>query len=173
MVSKDRNDKDNSNNKSIKEAVSNEDSNRGAKDSKKTQNNNKQKTTVNYIDKYVGHKLKIRRKELGISQGALGEGAGGLTFQQIQKYESGTNRISSSKLYQFSIILNVSTSYFFKGIEESLLKDNQDYLLATTKETQLQKDMSSINKNLSKISNKKLRKVIVSIVKILGEVDGE
>ena len=64
------------------------------------------------IDLHVGMRLRQRRSLLGISQEKLGEGVG-ITFQQIQKYERGSNRISASRLYQFSIILGVSVSYFF------------------------------------------------------------
>lgn len=67
------------------------------------------------VDVYVGKRLRARRILLNVSQGELGEKAGGITFQQVQKYELGTNRISVSRLYEFSQILNVSIEYFFEG----------------------------------------------------------
>ncbi len=67
------------------------------------------------IDLHVGQRLRQRRSLLGMSQEKLGE-AVGITFQQIQKYERGSNRIGASRLYQFSIILDVSISYFFEGM---------------------------------------------------------
>ena len=65
------------------------------------------------IDKSVGQRVARRRMELGYSQADLGQ-ALNLTFQQIQKYEKGTNRISASKLWQVSSFLDVDVSYFFR-----------------------------------------------------------
>ncbi len=60
----------------------------------------------------VGSRVRLRRNMLGLSQEKLGE-AIGLTFQQVQKYERGTNRISASRLYQLSRVLDVPVSFFF------------------------------------------------------------
>ncbi len=64
------------------------------------------------IDAHVGRRLRRRRTLLGMSQTALGQ-AVGLTFQQIQKYERGTNRIGSGRLYQFAEVLDVPVQFFF------------------------------------------------------------
>ncbi len=64
------------------------------------------------IDVHVGHRVRLRRTLLGMSQTALGE-ALGLSFPQVQKYEKGTNRISASKLWQLTQILDVPVSFFF------------------------------------------------------------
>ncbi len=64
------------------------------------------------VDVHVGSRLKLRRNLMGITQGKLGE-AVGLTFQQIQKYERGANRMGSSRLYQFAEFLDVPISFFF------------------------------------------------------------
>src|SRR5258708_39473637 len=75
----------------------------------------KPKTKVpNPIDKHVGSRLRMRRMMLGMTQEKLGE-AFGLTFQQVQKYEKGTNRISASRLQQAAQILDVSVPFFFEG----------------------------------------------------------
>jgi transcriptional regulator with XRE-family HTH domain len=75
----------------------------------------KPKTKVpNSIDIHVGSRLRMRRMMLGMSQEKLGE-AFGLTFQQVQKYEKGTNRISASRLQQAAQILDVSVPFFFEG----------------------------------------------------------
>ncbi len=66
----------------------------------------------NPIDIHVGKRVRLRRTLLGMSQEKLGE-ALSLTFQQIQKYERGVNRIGSSRLYQLSKILDVPVSFFF------------------------------------------------------------
>ena len=65
-------------------------------------------------DKHVGSRIRMRRMMLGISQEKLGE-ALGLTFQQVQKYEKGTNRIGASRLQQISETLQVPVSFFFEG----------------------------------------------------------
>ena len=70
------------------------------------------------IDKHIGYKLKLRRVDAGMSQEALGEKVG-LSFQQIQKYEKGANRISASRLFELTRILEVDISYFFEGFETS------------------------------------------------------
>ena len=70
------------------------------------------------IDKHIVYKLKLRRVDAGISQEALGEKVG-LSFQQIQKYEKGANRISASRLFELTRILEVDISYFFEGFETS------------------------------------------------------
>ena len=72
------------------------------------------KKVSNPIDVHVGDRVKVRRVELGLSQTQLGQ-ALGITFQQVQKYEKGANRISASRLQQVSDILKVPASYFFKG----------------------------------------------------------
>lgn len=71
----------------------------------------------NPIDVHVGSRLRHRRMLLGLSQGQLGE-ALGLTFQQIRKYESGTNRISASRLWKLSTVLVCSVAYFFDHIDK-------------------------------------------------------
>ena len=68
------------------------------------------------VDVHVGGRVRLRRVFLGYSQEKLAN-ALGLTFQQIQKYERGANRISASKLYELSRILNVPVTYFFEGVE--------------------------------------------------------
>ncbi len=67
------------------------------------------------VDIHVGARIRLRRTLLGMSQEKLGE-AVGLTFQQIQKYERGTNRVSASRLYQFGQTLDVPVSFFFDGL---------------------------------------------------------
>jgi transcriptional regulator with XRE-family HTH domain len=68
----------------------------------------------NYIDKHVGSRVRMRRIMLGMSQEQLGE-ALGLTFQQVQKYEKGTNRVGASRIKQISEILGVPVSFLFEG----------------------------------------------------------
>ena len=71
------------------------------------------------IDVHVGQRLRLRRNLLGMSQQKLGE-AVGLTFQQIQKYERGANRMGASRLYQFGRLLEVPVAFFFEDIPGDL-----------------------------------------------------
>ncbi len=70
------------------------------------------------IDKAVGTRVRLRRITLGLSQEEVSRRMA-LTFQQLQKYEHGTNRISASRLYQLAAILQVPVSFFFSGLAES------------------------------------------------------
>src|SRR6185312_4706387 len=70
------------------------------------------------VDAHVGARIKLRRSLLGMSQVRLGQ-AIGLTFQQVQKYERGTNRVGASKLWQLAQVLDVPISFFFDGLEGS------------------------------------------------------
>src|ERR1700740_1618218 len=69
----------------------------------------------NPIDIHVGSRVRLRRNMLGLSQEKLGE-AIGLTFQQVQKYERGANRVGASRLYDLSRVLDVPVSFFFDDI---------------------------------------------------------
>jgi transcriptional regulator with XRE-family HTH domain len=68
----------------------------------------------NPVDKYVGSRVRMRRIMLGMSQEKLGE-ALGLTFQQIQKYEKGTNRVGASRIQQIAEVLQIPVSFLFEG----------------------------------------------------------
>ena len=70
------------------------------------------------IDIHVGARLRSRRKALGITQDELGR-ALGVSFQQIQKYERGSNRISSARLFEVARVLKVSIGYFYQGLDHT------------------------------------------------------
>ena len=69
------------------------------------------------VDRHVGLRIRIRRKEVGVSQERLAE-ALGITFQQVQKYERGANRVSASKLWEIARALNTGVGYFYEGLVE-------------------------------------------------------
>ena len=71
------------------------------------------------VDAHVGHRIRLRRTLIGMTQEGLGE-AVGLTFQQIQKYENGDNRVSASRLYAISQALDVPIAYFFDEMSDQL-----------------------------------------------------
>lgn len=86
------------------------------------------------MDEHVGARLRLRRGLVGISQEKLAD-AIGLTFQQIQKYERGTNRISAGRLHDFARVLEVPVTYFF----ESFLPGMKDVPLAGLSDTKQEK----------------------------------
>jgi len=71
----------------------------------------------NPVDLHVGSRIRLRRKILGVSQERLAD-ALGLTFQQVQKYERGANRVSASKLYEIAATLQTQVAYFFEGLAD-------------------------------------------------------
>lgn len=71
----------------------------------------------NLVDRHVGRRMRWRRRELKLSQEKLGEQLG-LTFQQVQKYERGVNRVSAGRLFEASQVMDVPISYFFDGLAE-------------------------------------------------------
>ncbi len=75
--------------------------------------------TPNPVDIHVGSRVRLRRTLLGMSQERLGESVG-LTFQQIQKYERGANRIGASRMFEFSRILDVPVSFFFDDMPDDI-----------------------------------------------------
>jgi transcriptional regulator with XRE-family HTH domain len=134
------------------------------------------KKTPNPIDKHVGSRVRMRRMMLSMSQEKLGD-ALGLTFQQVQKYEKGTNRIGASRLQQISQILQVPIAFFFEGsptmpgigrVEGMKEAPSPAYVsdfLATS-------DGLALTKAFMRIEDAKLRRRIVDLVKqIAGEAD--
>ncbi len=75
------------------------------------------------VDIHVGGRIRVRRRLIGLSQEALAQ-ALGLTFQQVQKYERGSNRVSASKLYATAAVLDVPVHYFFEGLDDTSSSKN-------------------------------------------------
>jgi transcriptional regulator with XRE-family HTH domain len=128
------------------------------------------KKVPNPIDKHVGSRVRMRRMMLSMSQEKLGD-ALGLTFQQVQKYEKGTNRIGASRLQHISQILQVPVSFFFEGAPNmpghagmgdapspAFVND----FLATS-------DGLSLTKSFIKIKSSKMRRRIVELVEQMAE----
>ncbi len=76
-------------------------------------------------NKMIGHRIKQRREQLNISQERLGEMIG-VTYQQIQKYEKGTNKVSAEKLYSIAKNLKVPISFFFESTKEFLVAEERE-----------------------------------------------
>jgi transcriptional regulator with XRE-family HTH domain len=128
------------------------------------------KKKPNPIDIHVGSRIRLRRTMLGMSQEKLGESLG-ITFQQIQKYEKGTNRVGASRLQNISSILNVPVSFFFEdapgentsasGLAEASSSNYVVDFLSSSEGLQL-------NRAFVKINDPKVRRKLVDLVKALA-----
>ncbi|TCT43048.1 helix-turn-helix domain-containing protein [Martelella mediterranea] len=129
------------------------------------------KKKPNPIDVHVGSRIRLRRTMLGMSQEKLGESLG-ITFQQIQKYEKGTNRVGASRLQNISTILNVPVSFFFEdapgehgtsasGMAEASSSSYVVDFLSSSEGLQL-------NRAFVKINDPKVRRKLVDLVKTLA-----
>jgi len=87
----------------------------------------------NPVDVHVGNRVRLKRTLVGLSQEKLGEGLG-LTFQQVQKYEQGTNRIGASRLWDISHVLDCPVSYFFEDMDDQTEAASPRNLSTTTTE---------------------------------------
>jgi transcriptional regulator with XRE-family HTH domain len=115
----------------------------------------KQKS-LNATDQHVGGRIRLRRMMLGISQTAVGD-ALGISFQQVQKYEQGTNRISASRLHRLSRFLQVKPEFFFETAEGQRLPtaSSPDYVtevLATADGLALMSAFQRLRSELGRIS---------------------
>ena len=96
----------------------------------------------NPIDVHVGNRIRLRRTILGLSQEKLASLLG-LTFQQVQKYERGTNRVGASRLWDISCILSVPISFFYEDMDESIIKQSPRMFNSEDKESFLLNESSS------------------------------
>ena len=124
----------------------------------------------NPVDRYVGSRVRMRRIMLGMSQEKLGEGLG-LTFQQIQKYEKGINRVGASRLQQIAHILHVPVEFFFEGAPGATgaIPDAPDTpSLVHVSEFLATPDGLTLVAGFVKIRSAKLRRSIVELVSYLA-----
>ena len=126
---------------------------------------------IHPVDLYVGKRLKQKRLERGISQDNLASSVN-LTFQQVQKYEKGINRVSSSKLYDFAKFLGVDIRYFFEGLKDyEMPNQKQSYALDKASDdfgaTVKNKETKSLISAFKGIPSPKIRKNILLLVKSL------
>lgn len=133
------------------------------------------KKAPNPVDKHVGSRVRMRRMMLGISQEKLGD-ALGLTFQQVQKYEKGTNRIGASRLQQISLILQVPVAFFFEGAPTVHPTSRHEGMVdapspAYVSDFLATSDGLALTKAFMRISNSKLRRRIVDLVEQIAGSD--
>jgi transcriptional regulator with XRE-family HTH domain len=120
----------------------------------------------NPVDKYVGSRVRMRRIMLGMSQEKLGE-ALGLTFQQIQKYEKGTNRVGASRIQQISEILQVPVSFLFEGGPSGTTSGNgfsEGTSPAYVSDFLATSEGLALTRAFTRITDAKLRRSIVDLV---------
>lgn len=128
---------------------------------------------ANPIDVHVGTRVRMRRMLLSMSQEKLGELLG-LTFQQVQKYEKGVNRIGASRLYELSKVLNVNVEYFFDEMDASLEGGVTGSGLSNGAESNYVSDVLSsrdgleLNKAFARIMDPRQRRAIVELAKTMA-----
>lgn len=128
------------------------------------------------IEKQIGLKLKVRRSSMGMTQDQLGRKIG-VTFQQIQKYEKGTNKISISNLYKIADILKTDINYFLNedGVTSALndcecgTKYNENSHTDNIENSLYKKEVIALVKYFTRIKNKKVRSNIITLIKSFSE----
>ena len=128
----------------------------------------------NPVDRHVGNRIRMRRIMLEMSQEKLGE-ALGLTFQQVQKYEKGTNRVGASRLQQISEVLQFPVSFFFEGRPGNGAADfNEAPSSAYVADFLATSEGLALTRAFTRIADAKLRRSIVDLVERIAtkSVDG-
>jgi transcriptional regulator with XRE-family HTH domain len=127
------------------------------------------KKSPNPIDKHVGARVRMRRMMISMSQEKLGEKLG-ITFQQIQKYEKGTNRIGASRLQQIATVLGVPVSFFFDGapVQDSSGGFSESHSPAYVSDFLATSDGLALTKAFMKVADSKVRRRIVDLVEAIA-----
>jgi len=127
------------------------------------------KKQANPIDMQVGNRVRIRRMLIGMSQERLGDLLG-LTFQQVQKYEKGVNRIGAGRLFEVARILNVPIDFFYEGLNTSQPGAGEDEAAAPpVMEFVSSGEGLQLSLAFMKIKDAKVRKRVLDLVKSLAE----
>ena len=122
--------------------------------------------TPNVIDVHVGSRIRIRRTMIGMSQERLGASLG-VTFQQVQKYEKGTNRVGASRLQNMAAVLSVPISYFFDGSPGAATESDSAEADTITR-LMNSKDCIALAKAFVGIEDKKIRQKVLALVRALS-----
>lgn len=117
------------------------------------------------VDIHVGSRVRLRRNLQGVSQTDLGETVG-LTFQQIQKYENGKNRISASKLFQLSQALDVPVSFFFDDMPRQTCEGRA--LPAALDDPMAKREVLELVRAYYRIEKRAVRKQLFELAKVMG-----
>ena len=130
------------------------------------------------VDIYVGRRLRLKRTILGMSQESVGKQIG-VTFQQIQKYERGINRMGASRLYDFARTLGVNIAYFFEGYGDYVLDDDAGLGMAEPDAAKFESEKINNRETLEvmrayyRIKNPALRKRVVDLIKAMAAEDSD
>lgn len=121
----------------------------------------------NPVDVHVGQRIRMRRLMVGVTQTQLADELG-LTFQQVQKYEKGTNRVSASKLYAICKVLSVPPEYFFEGLPKIGEPSRKQQKVSDEAHILSTADGIELMRSFKKIDQKPIRRHIVGLVKSLA-----
>jgi transcriptional regulator with XRE-family HTH domain len=129
------------------------------------------------IDIHVGSRVRLRRTMMGMSQEKLGDSLG-ITFQQIQKYEKGTNRMGASRLQNIAVVLNTPVAFFFEDAPQSVDETAGEGMNESKSPNYIVDFLSSseglqLNRAFVKIENNIIRRRIIDLVKSLAPADEE
>ena len=127
------------------------------------------------IDRYVGSRVRVRRLGLGMSQTRLGQ-AIGVTFQQVQKYENGANRVSASNLYKMAKAMGVDVGFFYDGMPQSAAKGKGKGTRGRRARPSVEiagdptrsREIITLMHNYARINQPRLRKRVFELVKSLA-----
>ena len=119
---------------------------------------------ANAVDTHVGQRIRDKRNERGMSQTEVAN-ALGVTFQQVQKYERGTNRVGASRLFDLSRILSVPVQYFFEGLKNQLtpMEEEDDNVIHLMKP-----DTVELVEAYYKVENPQVRRQILSTIRSIS-----
>lgn len=130
----------------------------------------------NPIDVYVGGRIKLRRNMLGLSQEKLGD-ALGVTFQQVQKYEKGTNRVGASRMQAITKILQTPIEFFFEGAPEVSGSGKGAEITSIDENTSVHLEFLAtnegikLNREFNRIKNPKLRAKAIEMIKAMADAE--
>jgi transcriptional regulator with XRE-family HTH domain len=131
----------------------------------------------NPVDIHVGNRVRLQRMLIGISQEKLGERLG-LTFQQVQKYEKGINRIGASRLFELSRVLGVPVQFFYEDAPVSGAQSAAPGFAERSSDSHVFEFLSSregleLNRAFSRITDPKVRKSVLDLVRSLADEAGD
>ncbi|WP_168073343.1 helix-turn-helix domain-containing protein [Caulobacter sp. SSI4214] len=130
--------------------------------------------TPTVVDLHVGGRVRMRRKMLGVNQESLAA-ALGLTFQQVQKYERGANRVSASKLYDIAKTLQVPVSYFFEGLADPMTSEVDEVRAAAERvvtEFLNTPEGLELAEMFPKIGRGRVRRQVLDLVRAVADDEG-
>lgn len=124
------------------------------------------------VDRHVGLHIRMRRKALGISQEKLADSLG-LTFQQVQKYERGANRVSASKLWEIARALKTNVAYFYEGLEDEADDSARSVIGSSAQDFLLTPEGVELADAFPRIRRPGLRRKILDLVRAMADSEAE